>query len=326
MQAKISKPVVVLSECTRNYAASLANPFTGPLGCVPIAPTVMSLKIRTWVKGNFATSSTGASPTGFGFINADPYCAATYDTTSVVHSDASFQGTSIPNLATAGTSQHFSNSPYANISFAPTAAGIQYRIVSAGLRIRYTGTELQRGGTIAAFVDPTSNSTIGQDFSTVMAEVTSRKFPVNRSWTTILWRPVLIGDYAFQTDPASHFTNALFGPMCILVQSPSASLASEYEYEFACCYEMNGRFVRGQTSTPVDVNGQNAVASAALKAGGIMPHQSEAESHSRSFLTNVASEVHKFSSYVTDSVTAVESIVGTGAQIFKAGRTISALL
>ena len=132
-----AKQAVVLSRCAADYAMCLSNPFTGPLACVPVSPTVMSLKLRAWTKGEFKSGTAGV-----GYINADPYSAVASDLACVRHSDAAYAGSTVALSGVAGTSAHFSNSPYINASFTNGAAGAQYRVVSAGLRIRYIGTEL----------------------------------------------------------------------------------------------------------------------------------------------------------------------------------------
>lgn len=314
---------VVLSKCATDYGRALSNPFTGPLACVPIAPSVYSLKVRTWVKGEFRTSSTGASPTGVGFICVDPYCGVTYDIPCVIHSDAAYQGTTVA-YGAAGTSSHYSNSAYAAGNFGDGATTAQYRIVASGLRIRYIGTELNRGGTIIAFRDPTGSSTIGQDITTLLAEVESKKFPVNRVWTTLCWRPSQINDYGFNKDPSTTDTNLLFGPICMIVESPDPSIGAAFEYEFSSVYEINGKNVRGQTLTTVDVNGQSAIASTSLHSEAMKAHQSSV-SHSESFLDQVANELARASSFVHSTGKVASGIVELGSKVVTVAKTLGAL-
>jgi hypothetical protein len=321
-QPQSIKSAVVISDCSRDYARALTNPFTGPLACVPISPTVLSRKLRVFAKGEFRTGTLGV-----GFIVADPYASAANTISSVNSSIATYTGLTIGNLGAVGTVGTSSNSDYADASFGNGASKAQYRVVSAGLRVRYIGTNLNMGGTIIAFVDPTSTTIVGRAAADLRAEITSRRLPVNREWSTILWRPVLISDYSFSTSlPSSGFIAGTWGNMGFLIESPDPSLSMLYEYEFSAVLEINGRDIRGQTVTKSDVVGQTAIASVSLTANSFIPHQMGSTTSSENFLDKVANEIHTANSYVASGGKVLSELAMGGKLVYDAGKLASAFL
>jgi predicted enzyme related to lactoylglutathione lyase len=316
------KSAVVISDCARDYARALTNPFTGPLACVPISPTVLSRKLRVFSKGEFRTGTSGV-----GFIVADPSSAIANDITTVNYSLANYAGTIIGGFFDVGVVLTRTNSDYINTAFGTGASKAQYRVVSAGLRVRYIGTNLNMGGTIIAFVDPTSSSIVGRSASDLRAEMTSRRLPVNREWSTILWRPVLINDYSFTTNaPSTAAGSGVWGPMGFLIESPDSTISMLYEYEFSVVLEVNGRDIRGQTVTKSDVVGQTAIASVSLTANSFIPHQMNATISSENFLDRVANEIHTANSYVASGGKVLAELATGGKLIYDAGKLASALL
>jgi len=319
-----SPPSVALSDCAVAYASALVNPFTGPLACVPISPTVLTYKFRAWSKGEFSTGSTAAFS---GFITADPYCAFVNDVACVHYSGANYNSASIGILGAANTGLAYSNSPYSDAQVTPASAGINYRIVGAGLRIRYIGTELNRGGTIIALVDPTSSTTIGQTPANMLGEVTSKKFVVNKIWTTILWRPVLVTDYSLTSvAPSTHFNDNDFGPLSFYVEGADNTVALKYEYEFSCVFEANGRNVRGQTVTKTDTTAQTAIAAESVTSPFFVPHQASSDASTMKFLQSVANNFGKTTSHIVAGKEAVVSAVKLGKTIFEVGKVAAEVL
>jgi hypothetical protein len=317
-----SRPTVIISDCTHNYARALSNPFTGPLACVPSSPSVLSYKLKAFSKGEFSTGTSN-----FGFIIADPFTGIANDVAFVHHSTATYTLTSIAPLFSAQTAFAQSNSPFLNAAFGSGANANQYRVVAAGLRIRYIGTELNRGGTIIGFSDPTHSTLINQTSASMLGEVTARKLPVTKEWAILLWRPALINDYSFTTQfPNANITASIFGPMGFIVESPVGS-QSAYEYEFIACYEVNGRNVRGQSMTKVDVVGQSAVASTSLGSSNFYAHATnDMNKGSSNFLDRVAHEIHTASSYVESVSNVASEVLGAGKVAYKVGSMIADLV
>lgn len=309
-----------MSECAAAYAKCLANPFNGPIACLPASPSVMSHKFRSWNKGTIITGTAG-----YGFIYADPRTGVTNDLGFGLVTQSAFAGTTFTYTGV-GVQAVTSNSAFDAASFSALPAGNAYRVVAAGIRIRYIGTELNRGGQILALADPTGSPMTGMGSNSILAEVTSRKFPVNRTWTTVLWRPTTITDKQFVTNPGLYADVASFGTIGFLVVSPQAGIAAEFEYELSAVYEINGRNVRGQTVTPVDTNGQEAIYSASLTSKSIMPHQENTENSAINFLQESAHALGKMNSYMTSAAEVIDKGAALGGTLFHMGETVARII
>lgn len=66
-------------DCLINYAKSLLNPFDAPPACIPVTPSIDSLKLKVFARGTCATGTQG-----FGFVVTRPDCAN--NNTCVSHS------------------------------------------------------------------------------------------------------------------------------------------------------------------------------------------------------------------------------------------------
>jgi len=275
---------VRLSGCAKDYARALVNPFDGPLACVPSFPVVMTRKVRVWSKGSFATG-TGS----YGWIVSDPSWNVA-NTNGVFATDATYAGvaaTGINLVAGAGITAFQSNSDYVVAQIGTQL--VQYKVVAHGLRIRYTGTELNRGGTIVAFSDPSHNSLQARTYANFQAELTSRQFPFGREWINVLYKPVVTSDLnttgLFPTfTPATNdptFYNGFF--------INSAVAGSPFEFECYTLFEFEGAPVRGQTASHADPAGFAAVQSATLNSPTTLPREgSDSQAHEETFLQEVA--------------------------------------
>lgn len=268
----IQKPkathVVSISKCTNDYARALANPFTGPLACVPSYPAMMSLKTKQWTKGTFSTSAT----TGLGFCVVDPYRTAFNDVNSNVVSFSTYALSTINSLAP-GAFGFPTNAQFSTAELGPLPSQLQFRLVACGVRIRYIGTELNRGGQKIGLMDPTRSSLDGHGIADFNAEITSVKFPIAREWTSVLYRPVDNADLTFATSitPGYNFS------MGFIVQGASSTTPLEYEYELYSVVEYQGRIARGQTPSHYDPTGMAAVNSVSVLSKALLPNsQSDA--------------------------------------------------
>lgn len=258
-----------LSLTTSDCARCIANPFTGPVCGIPTYPTTMSFKQRSWVKGQFSTG-TG----GIGFIIGNPFQGSFNDIDAVVYSLSTYAGTTITELLGATVVSGKTNSQYLSTQLGSGTNKLQFRPVAAGLRIRYTGSELNRGGQIIALVDPTHDDMNGRSISDLDSEVTSVRFPVNREWVTVLHRAVTNAELQYQ----SAYQNSFY--MGLMIAAASAATPLSYEFEFYVVTEFQGAPVRGQTPTPHDPTGYAALdyvtqMSPHLRPNTMSPHERE---------------------------------------------------
>lgn len=169
-----------------------------------------------------------------------------------------------------------SNSQYSIASFSPTA--LRGRVVAAGLRIRYVGTELQKGGDHTGLTEPNHAPLVNMTIANFNQYMEAGKLsPDGAKWSSITYRPVDDSDDDFigaaaGISPAYGSQNSYF--MGFVVQCPDGSGAnpSLYAYEAYVQCEYIGSVVRTKTPSTVDLAGHSAVNSAAA----FSPHVNKA--------------------------------------------------
>lgn len=270
-----------LSKCAADYARCLANPFSGPLACVPSFPATSSLKSRVWIKGVFSTGTSG-----IGFIAADPSSMCVYNPPANAATFFTLPGFAGTDMNFGSANVGFASSNAVNAAGNVSPSGVVYRVVSCGLRIRYIGTELNRGGIILGLHDLNHNSLYERDFASIDGEINSVRFRVDREWKTVLYKPVIDTDdnfaSAFPTFTPSGNDNSFY--MGFIVSSPTATIPESYEYEIYGVYEFQGRIIRGQTPSHFDPVGYAAAHSVSQSPTQMIPFSGPAEVHEQSFL------------------------------------------
>jgi len=150
-----------LQNCESMYLRARLNPFDPSLVgkvCYPGALVKRSQKYETTWSGNVTIGTAGV-----GYIIWDP----TYvnDKSAVFFTDATYAGTSASAFsitAGSGVNAQTMYGPYATGDFNPGDLGeCQGRVVANGLRIRYTGTELNRGGNAIIVYNEQGGSLVG---------------------------------------------------------------------------------------------------------------------------------------------------------------------
>jgi len=147
---KLAPPKLALkvSDCSMRYMAALCNPFQAePGACVPcdLFP-LPSQKIRAFTRGSFALGTGGV-----GFILAAPCSANNAPALAFTQAPSVFgTGTPVDAAIVGNQTQFLAGLPY---TIAQVGTTVQSRVVSMGLRIRYSGAEGTRSGTIIAYED-----------------------------------------------------------------------------------------------------------------------------------------------------------------------------
>lgn len=183
-------PRLRLSACAAHYGLAIASPFNPKAAgaCVPSFPARPSQKTAAKLVGQCTVGSAG-----FGFVVVAPVVCN--DQPSVFSTNSAYPSTSISATFAAAvpaqqTAANFSTLPFdatqvndGNTAFNSNVAG---RIVSVGLRIRYVGTELSRGGTIYGVHHPDHQSINGNTVSMFASLKECIKEPVTRKWVEIV--------------------------------------------------------------------------------------------------------------------------------------------
>jgi len=165
-------------DCAMHYMGALCNPFDANNGaCVPadLFP-LPSQKTKTFVRGTFALGTTG-----YGFISANPL--GTNDNAILGCTQATSVGGGATSLAAyTNTVGHFmAQLPFSSADYA--SGNVQYRLVAAGIRVKYVGKLLDRNGVVISFEDPDHQNVNLSSFDQISANPRSELLRVgDRQW------------------------------------------------------------------------------------------------------------------------------------------------
>ena len=159
-----------VSDCAWDYAACLMNPWNGPVACFPDNYALPNTRFRVRKNISFVTGtlSGGAS---YGFVMFNPFTGVTSDGVSVYTTGATFAGSAFSVSAT-GVVNTGAASQMANGMFQITDYNVilnQVRVVSAGIRVFYTGALQNCQGQWLAYESPDHQTLDTLDWSTVSA-------------------------------------------------------------------------------------------------------------------------------------------------------------
>lgn len=240
------KPGLHIADKSRQYFRMLCDSSHFYEAGVPAGIPAPSLKTHCFSKGAFVTGTAGV-----GFVYVGPWQGATNDTSFGFYSGPAFAGSAFSSTTAANAVISMNtNSQFtaAEIGVAPLA---QYRLISAELKIRYTGTELNLGGTVHALHHPEQESLTGVTVQGIDLYKQTSRFAVSRRWSSIHYCPSNNAITYFE-DPNP---TTVHGFMGFLVQSPAGN---SFDFEFYGNYEYVGRNVRGQTPSHNDSVAYNA--------------------------------------------------------------------
>jgi len=233
-------------QCALHYAETILNPFDTPAGaCVPVTPCLDSAKRKIFARGIGQVQSNG-----FGGIIANT--SMVNDSTPVVFTNGtSTVGNSFSTITPTGATSVNSNSELSEAEFA--AAQVQGRVVACGIRIRYTGKQVDMNGTVYAMEEP-SHLTTGKDTPAdllALDRVKPKNF--NRQWVVASWQPVLPSETAYSTNYAASAQPIVPYPLIILIQcqNMTAGETLPFEWEWYLHYEAVGSSARGKSASHI---------------------------------------------------------------------------
>jgi len=249
--------------CAKGYVASLADPFAGIPSCAPFAPTLDSAKEVTWCRG---TGNIGTA--GVGGVSARPCMSTDF---SVIYTVSTYTATLLPSTtATVGCQAAATNSRYAPADFVRPASGgaaggrfVAGRVVACGIRVWYTGTELNKAGWVYPFTTPEHSpvarmgvvsSGFGppdfEAFKQFEGSSYANRGPHGTVWTPKKPLEMRYSDGSSNSDiyvfDASGLPDTETMPMGILIQgTPGES----FKWEYYCLYEATGNIITQATPT-----------------------------------------------------------------------------
>ena len=267
-----SRVAMKVSDCSMRYMATICDPFEAePGACVPcdLFP-LPSQKIRAFGRGQFSLGTTG-----FGFIQVNPCSAldataATFTTPTSVMTSTTQLG-SVTNTA----ASQLQTLPYNQTQVTGTTS-VQARMVACGLRVRYSGTEGGRSGTIVCYEE--------QDHQSLTAEtyLSSQQAP-----SSITSRPSGDGTWdgtVCSSGPVSpqelEFTSLVYPNTAPLSQLPTSGYlliaisglpGDKYDFELFEHIEYIGSSVVAKTPSHADTDQYGKIVQSAKEISAVQP-------------------------------------------------------
>ena len=263
----------ILSKCAQDYYASLNDPWTGPQACIPSFPSLPSQRYRSLARGTFSSNASGR-----GFICVNPYemsCSssgvvsdphlAIFTNTSAAATTWDFAaGDAMAFPPNTTGYPHSSGVPNVNI----TGYG-QYRLVSCGIKIRYMGPLLNRGGRYVS-LRVADDSHIGWTaaqlgvlgFNTIASLRGANYGCISEDWISLVYTPVQNESLCFTDlkycvlstggqEPAVNESHRYQQNGCvslgILIDTVTASLP--FEFEISSNFELVGNLATAMTQS-----------------------------------------------------------------------------
>lgn len=250
-----------LSPCAMEYAHSLLNPCSAPPCCMPSIGAIASRKLKIFARGTLATS-TVPSNAGNGFIICAPSIGMSNSNPWVLVSDTPWAGPTLPGTTGTGILAFASNSDYTTATFGPNA----FRTVSLCLRVRYIGTELNRGGAIFGLCEPDHVSLVGKDLSGMRQYAQCAETKVGDGWTEIVYTgPVNPTEFEY-TSTAINGSIVPNSQYMMAIWIRSAQIGSLFDWEVWGNYEVIGPNIQGKTPSYADAVGLDAVNNGTMSA------------------------------------------------------------
>ncbi len=138
------------------------------------------------------------------------------------------------------------NSPYTSAQF--SATGYQQRLTCASIRIKYSGTELTKAGSILGFVHPQHINLMSAagTWNAVLANDGVSSRPTSRQWQKVTWTPVHRHEIDYSTNTfVANYASTTAGAQLIIFGSGTAG--QTYDFEMVAHYEVVGAAVIGTT-------------------------------------------------------------------------------
>jgi uncharacterized protein YeaC (DUF1315 family) len=246
-----------LSMCAKDYLSVLTNPFQFiPRGvCIPDLYDSPSKKERMLSRGFFVCGAAAVN----GFVMVDTASLAFKDLLAIYASNGSYvsDGFPVTNATTGVTAGANAQAPYTSAQVGVGQGNVQYRIVGVGLRIRYTGTELNRGGRIIPFRHPQNAPFAGYTVSSVLGFNQVGTSVVDRRWHCVAYIPIDSSDYEYKTTTvAGSVTN--IGCIGFITTNSGGTTPTQYEWEVVSYVEYTGT-VDNVTPSHSDIGGMSAI-------------------------------------------------------------------
>lgn len=252
-----------LSDCAKHYLKALTSPFDlmtqgASLPCIPDVNSFPSWKISSFIRGTF-----NAGTNGFGYLAMNPLCNTNNLSTGWSTTNA-YAGFVVSGAAAVGNINVLNpRCPFASTAY--TSNGIQSRTVGCGLRARYIGTELNRGGRLIVSRYPYGSDVDGANIASLLANPNTISVPVSRKWTQVTYVPddPIQYEYWNQAILQAPGTGGTRAAMTLIIACDGTVAGNAFEYQVVYFHEfaagVTGAGVPNATPTHSDAEGLSAV-------------------------------------------------------------------
>lgn len=153
----------LVSPCTKKWFTALTSPFSQEAqgACIPAGTNTASMRYMNYIRGDIVVGTNG-----IGYLQLIP--TAYNDVVSAVVTDATFTGINSKVFTAGGANPwltgvapvYFTNGRFSSAqATAPSAnQAVTSRLVGGGLKLYYTGTELNLGGLVSIYTSPMHSS------------------------------------------------------------------------------------------------------------------------------------------------------------------------
>lgn len=296
-KGKMQMSMGSLSQCSRDYAQALINPWDVEIPpCIPDLIVLPSYKFGVRARGTFQIGTAG-----IGFVCLNPYAVGVDAFPAPIRSG--YYTTSAYTLntfdigAAAGVLPFNTDTQFKSGDIGQK--GIQYRVVGAGIKARYTGVEINRGGRCLSVRHPNNQAIPAWTAQELLAWKETVTNPADREFHFVQFRP------ANQYD-VSYRDIVIAGNSLLLFVEGSVAGVS-YEYDVVVWYEVTGTPLPNLTPSHADPLGVAAI-HAALPAHQPTETPKKAEKTFMEEVKEVASTAFSFISPIAS--TALNAIGG----------------
>lgn len=173
------------------------------------------------------------------------------------------------------------------------SAGFNYRVVAAGLRIKYTGNQLTRGGRIVALQEPSHLTLATLTATSMLAYPEAKQISITEEddWITLLYRPVDTDDFDFtNVIPPWNGVNGGYLGFWVSSHDSTGAQIQAFEFEAYVMLEFMGYNVTGKSPSYADPMGHAAVQSIVTSSNAFMRAHSNKSSHMSKALVHASSD------------------------------------
>jgi len=142
----------------------------------------------------------------------------------------------------------------------PIALTTMQRVVGAGLRVRFAGTELNRGGTLHCVEQPNHESLSQLNVANISQLESYFREPITREWTTLVYTPVQELEINFNQDPGNNiFYNQFTHSIGFLFDAANVGASQQFDFEAIVLFEVVGPQIRDLKLSECDPVGLSLV-------------------------------------------------------------------